>query len=122
MLVPFFFQWLSFYEYIRLHNVFLLQKFEEEKTLFISEIKNIQYWTYQNLCKNCEIEKADNWTLEVSIDFSVKPLSSSMALAVPSARLAQSCCQVSLPYYEGYNRFAVWPAPNSVSKMYPNLG
>ena len=41
----------------------------------------------------------------------------SMALAVPSARLAQACCLVSLPYYEGYNRFAVWPAPNSVSRF-----
>ena len=29
--------------------------------------------------------------------------------------LAQPCCFVSVPYYEGYDRFAVWPAPNSVS-------
>ena len=54
----------------------------------------------------------------MSIDFAEKPLISSMDLAVPSARLAQACCLVSLPYYEGYSRFAVWPAPNSVSKLY----
>ena len=31
-----------------------------------------------------------------------------MAMALP-------CCAVSVPYYLGYDRFAVWPAPDYVS-------
>ena len=27
----------------------------------------------------------------------------------------QACCEISVPYFEGFNRFVVWPAPSSVS-------
>ena len=36
--------------------------------------------------------------------------------------LPPSCCAVCVPYYEGYNRFAVWPSPSLVSLNIINKG
>ena len=35
--------------------------------------------------------------------------------------LVQPCCAVRVPYYEGFNRFAVWPAPSSVRLYLINI-